>query len=77
MDCGSALINRHLASLAMEPAEFIILLICLFLIGILLVVAVVIYITPNSDPKRKKLNGEESYHDPLKGLARVWIPHKV
>jgi len=56
----------------MEPAEFIILLICLFLIGILLVVAVVIYITPNSDPKRKKLNGEESYHDPLKGTHEVF-----
>ena len=61
----------------MEPAEFIILLICLFLIGILLVVAVVIYITPNSDPKRKKLNGEESYYDPIKGLALMWAPDKV
>jgi len=49
----------------MEAAELIIFLICLFLVGILLVVGVVIYITPNSDPKRKKLTGEESYYDPL------------
>ena len=52
---------------AMEVAEFIIFLICLILVGTLLLVTVVIYITPNSDPKRKKLKGEESYYDPLKG----------
>ena len=51
----------------MEVAEFIIFLICLILVGTLLVVTVVIYVTPNSDPKRKKLKGEESYYDPLKG----------
>jgi len=50
----------------MEVAEFIIFLICLILMGTLLVVTVVIYITPNSDPKRKKFKGEESYYDPLK-----------
>lgn len=61
----------------MEAAELIIFLICLFLVGILLVVGVVIYITPNSDPKRKKLTGEESYYDPLKGLALVCIHTKV
>ena len=61
----------------MEVAEFIIFLICLFLMGILLVVTVVIYITPNSDPKRKKLNGEESYYDPIKGFALMWAPDKV
>ena len=52
---------------AMEVVEFIIFLICLILVGTLLVVTFVIYITPNSDPKRKKLKGEESYYDPLKG----------
>lgn len=55
----------------MEVAEFIIFLICLILMGTLLVVTVVIYITPNSDPKRKKFKGEESYYDPLKGKLFV------
>ena len=56
----------------MEAPELIIFLICLFLVGILFVVTVVIYVTPNSDPKRKKFDGEESYYDPLKGFALIW-----
>jgi len=53
----------------MDLVELFLLLVCLFLIGIFIIVTVVIYITPNSDPVRKKFNGEESYYDPSKGAG--------
>ena len=53
----------------MDLVELFLILVCLFLIGIFIIVTVVVYITPNSDPVRKKLNGEESYYDPSKGLV--------
>ena len=61
----------------MDLVELFLLLVCLFLIGIFIIVTVVIYITPNSDPVRKKLNGEEAFYDPSKGLGGVLIRSEV